>query len=168
LYLKKGDGQMAQRALAWHESLELHELTVIKTIGLMKLKKGINQIKEPGLRQVYEQTIKDLELTLGELLQFYPHTPKPGESEQFRSSDIAFYAGDLLAFSKFEVRAYAIAITETATPILRDILQKHLNMAIQCHERIFNYMYKKGLYPSYDLNQLFQNDVFLAQKALKM
>jgi spore coat protein F len=158
---------MEQITLAWHETLELHELTVFKTIGLMKLKIGIKQIEDEDLRKIYQRTIKDLELTLGELLQFYPHAPKPGESADYRS-DIAFYAGDLLAFSKTEVRYYAVAITETATPILRDILQKHLNLAIKCHEIIFNYMYKNGLYPSYDLNDLFQNDVYLAQKALKM
>lgn len=158
---------MENTTLAWHETLELHELTAFKAIGLMKLKMGIKHIQDSRLKNIYKQSIEELEMSLAELSQFYPYAPKPEESDEFRV-DHAFFASDLLAFSKTEVRNYAIAITETATPMLREILKKHLEMAIKCHERIFKYMYENGLYPSYDLQNLLQHDVNLAQKALTM
>ncbi|WP_052343581.1 spore coat protein [Bacillus massiliigorillae] len=67
--------------------------------------------------------------------------------------------------SKTAVKNYAAAITETATPVLREILIKHLK---NWHAKIFNYMYEKGLYPAYDLKKLLQNEVNTATKALEM
>ena len=75
---------------------------------------------------------------------------------------------ELLALLKTSVRNYAIAITETATPELRGVLTNHLLRGIQSHERIFTYMLKMGLYPSYNLEQLLTNDLQTAQKALHM
>jgi spore coat protein F len=72
----------------------------------------------------------------------------------------------LLGLGKTSVRNYAIAITETATPELRMVLVKQLNGAIKMHEQVYNFMYAKGLYPSYDLEKLLQNDVKNAHKAL--
>lgn len=158
---------MKQKTMAWHETLELHELTAFNSIGLIKLKMGIKNIQDSRLRNIYEQTIRELETSISELVQFYPYTPKPGQSSEYRL-DSGFYAGDLLAFSKSGVRNYAVAITETATPQLRVILSKQLNLAIKCHERIYNYMYENNLYPSYNLNELLQHDVNLAQKALSL
>ena len=65
----------------------------------------------------------------------------------------AFYAGQLLGFTKTAVRSYAIGITETATPQVRETLQKQLNAAIT----IFNFMLERGLY-----------DVAMANKALSL
>jgi spore coat protein F len=79
-----------------------------------------------------------------------------------------FYAGDLLSLSKALVRNLAVAITETATPALRNVLTKQINAGIKGHERIYNYMYKNELYPSYDLGRLMGLDSENAQKALKM
>ncbi len=158
---------MERKTLAWHESLELHELTAFNSIGLMKLKTGINQIQDRSLKNIYQTTIREMEKSLKELLQFYPYAPKPGVSSEFRV-DSSFYAGDLLAFLKTAVRNYSIAITETATPQLRKILINQLNTAILAHERIYNYMSQNDLYPSYDMNELLQNDIDLAQKALSM
>ena len=155
-----------QRTLAWHETLELHELVAFKSIGLMKVKKGLREIQDPQLRNIYQQTIRDLETSLQELLRFYPLAPHPGESSEYRQYGDSFLAGDLLAFSKAAVRNYAVAITETATPALREVLLKQLNQSVRCHERIYNYMYQKSLYPSYNLNQILQNDVNLARRAL--
>lgn len=161
---------MNYKTLAWHETLELHELTVFKSVGLMKLKKGIKQVKDPQLRDIYQEGIDVLETSIRELLQFYRFAPKPGLTSEYREERVetGFYAGDLLAFTKSEVRNYAVAITETATPQLKDVLIKQLNQAIECHTRIYNYMYENGLYPSYDLNQLLQNDIQLAQRAINM
>ncbi|WP_170007185.1 spore coat protein [Bacillus fonticola] len=158
---------MGEKTLAWHETLELHELTAFKSIGLMKAKMGMKQIQDKRLLDIYKKAIHDLETSLKELVQFYPYTPKPGHSSEYRA-DNGFYAGDLLAFSKAEVRNYSVAITETATPMLKDMLTKQLNTAIKCHTRIFNYMYENGLYPSYDMEKLLQGDVNLANKALSM
>lgn len=156
-----------QKTLAWHETLEIHELTAFKSVGLMKLKQGIKHITDHRLRSIYQRKINVLESGLRELLELYPAAPKPGDSSEYRV-DHAFYAGDLLAFSKAEVRNTAIALTETATPYLREMLTRHLNDAIKGHGEIFRYMYDHGLYPYYHLRELLQNDVQLAQKALSM
>lgn len=57
--------------LAWHETLELHELVAFQSVGLIKLKKSIGEIKDRELRSIYNQTIKGLEENLRELLQFF-------------------------------------------------------------------------------------------------
>lgn len=94
--------------------------------------------------------------------------PRNEDLDHMRHLPVGFYAADLLIFAKTSVRNYAIAITETATPILRDTLNKQLQRAITMHGRIFNYMYDKGLYPAYDLKKLLQNDINNARKALDM
>lgn len=154
------------QTLAWHETLELHELVAFNSIGLMKIKKGLKEIKDDQLQRLYLQTIKELEANLQELLQFYPYAPHPGKSSEYREYGDSFFAGDLLAFTKSNVRNYAVAITETATPMLREVLRKQLNIAVKAHGRTFYYMYQKGLYDAYNLNQILQNDVLLAKKAL--
>ncbi|RFU66270.1 spore coat protein [Peribacillus glennii] len=154
------------QTLAWHETLELHELVAFNAIGLMKMKKSLKELKDDQLERIYGQTIHELETSLRELLQFYPYAPHPGESSQYREYGDSFFAGDLLAFTKSNVRNYAVAITETATPMLREVLRKQLNIAIKAHGRIFYYMYQKGLYDSYNLNKILQNDILLAKKAL--
>ncbi|PWW20772.1 spore coat protein F [Cytobacillus oceanisediminis] len=156
-----------QQALAWHETLEIHELVAFQAIGLMKLKKGLKEIQDQELRQIYLKTIQGLDMNLRELLQFYPYAPHPQQSADYRSSD-SFLAGDLLAFAKTAVRNYGVAITETATPAVRKVLKKQLNQAIDIHEQIYSYMYRKGLYPSYNLNKLLQNDMMLAKQAMSM
>ncbi len=102
------------QTLAWHETLELHELVAFQSIGLMKLKNGLNNIQDHNLYNIYLQTIQELEVNLKELLQFYPFAPHPGPSSEYRVTD-SFLAGDLLAFAKTSVRNYGIAITETST-----------------------------------------------------
>lgn len=153
--------------LAWHETLELHELVAFQSFGLMKLKKFISEVKDPELHKIYVHTIKGLETNLNELLRFYSIAARDNE-ELDRKTDSSFFSGDLLAFAKSAVRNYSIAITETATPILRGTLNKQLQKAIKTHEMIYSYMYKKGLYPSYDLRKLLENDVNIAGKALNM
>ena len=63
----------------------------------------------------------------------------------------AFAAGNLLASTKTCIRDTSIAITETSTPEVREVLTKQLNQLIQAHARIFYYMLSRGLYPSYNL-----------------
>ncbi|KIL76126.1 spore coat protein [Bacillus badius] len=154
------------RHLAWHETMELHELTVFQSLGLMKLKKTYPKITDPELKKIYQQAIHSLTGNIQELLRFYRMAPHMQREENLRVDELPFYAGDLLAFLKTAVRNLAIAITETATPALRAVLVKQLNGAIESHTAIYNYMYKKGYYPSYDLNRLLQNDVAIANTAL--
>ncbi|SDK28962.1 spore coat protein [Sediminibacillus albus] len=154
------------KSLAWHESLELHELTAFQSIGLMKLKNTLPKVKSADLQALYKQAIKEMEANLKELLQFYPLTPRDGEIEERKGVDETLLEGDLLVLTKTAVRNYSIAITETATPALKNVLVSQLNKLIQLHDKVFRLMYKKGHYPSYDLDKLFKNDLMLAKKAL--
>ena len=118
--------------LAWHETLEIHELTAFQAIGLMKLKKVYPEVTNPALKELYNQAITGLSTNIRELLEFYPLAPRSEEGEN-RNDSLPFYAGDLLALFKTSVRNYSIAITETATPALRHVLKKQLNAAIDTH-----------------------------------
>lgn len=53
---------------------------------------------------------------------------------------------DSLLDAKAVVRNYAIAISETRTPEVREVLRKHLNDAIDTHESILRYMMENGYY----------------------
>jgi spore coat protein F len=158
-----------RKPLAWHETLELHEMVAFQSTGLMKLKMSINKVSDRELRELYRNCIMDLEGNLKELLRFYPSAPgfQAREDEDVRE-DIGFFAADLLALSKALVRNLSVAITETATPALRKTFTKQLTGAIHGHERIFNYMLKHGYYPAYDLGKLLGHDMEIAQKALRM
>ncbi|WP_078547559.1 spore coat protein [Litchfieldia alkalitelluris] len=165
-YQPYGYVDQRQNTLAYHETLEMHELVAFQANGLMKFKKSIGMVKCSTLKGIYRRVIGDLEANLNELLAFYPMTPRysdnPAEMEK------GFYAGDLLGFLKASVRNYAIAITETATPELKNVLVNQMQKAIKAHSLVFNYMYQRGFYPAYNLNQLLNNDVVLAKKALSM
>ncbi|MGG1105325.1 spore coat protein CotF [Bacillus subtilis] len=156
-----------RRTLAWHETLEMHELVAFQSNGLIKLKKMIREIKDPQLRQLYNVSIQGVEQNLRELLPFFPQAPHREDEEEERA-DNPFYSGDLLGFAKTSVRSYAIAITETATPQLRNVLVKQLNAAIQLHAQVYRYMYQHGYYPSYNLSELLKNDVRNANRAISM
>lgn len=157
-----------RNTLAWHETLEIHELVASQANGLMKLKMGVGKINDPDLKNLYRRGIQDLETNIRELIKFYPSAPIQPAREEERQDLTPFYAGDLLVFSKTSVRNYSIAITETATPALRRTLTNQLLRAIKMHEGIFNYMYSKGYYPSYDLARLLRNDLRNAERALSM
>ncbi|UUZ95416.1 spore coat protein [Paenibacillus sp. P25] len=79
-----------------------------------------------------------------------------------------FAAGSLLGSVKSGVRNTSIAITETSSPHIRNVLIKQLSQEIHAHARIFNYMLARGLYPSYHLDQMIQNDLNNAQKVLSI
>jgi spore coat protein F len=162
--------QEERRLLAWHETLEMHELVAFQSVGLMKLKMSIKKITDADLKEIYRKSIYDLEGNLKALLKFYPSAQgyKAREDEDDLREDPGFFAGDLLGLSKALVRNLSVAITETATPALRKTLTSQLYGAIHGHERIFNYMHKHGYYPAYDLGQLLGHDVEMAQKALNM
>ncbi|MBL4955035.1 spore coat protein [Neobacillus sp. OS1-32] len=160
--------QEERRLLAWHETLELHELVAFQATGLMKLKMSINKVTDNELKELYRKGIHDLETNLNELLKFYPQAQGYQSRDNDAREDLGFFAADLLALSKSLVRNLAAAITETATPSLRKVLTRQLTGAIHGHERVFNYMHKHGYYPAYDLGRLLGHDIENANKALKM
>jgi similar to spore coat protein len=77
-------------------------------------------------------------------------------------------ANDLLIASKTGVRNLAYAITETATPQIRELLKRHLDEAIDSHTKVFNYMENKEWYNSYNVDALLQQDLKISQSVLKM
>jgi len=160
--------QQQQQHLAWHETMELHELTAFQSNQLINLKMNHHEVKDPQLHGLYLETINSVEQNLRELLNYIPLAPQGTRSVNTAMDLTAFYAGQLLIFAKTSVRNYSIAITETATPRLRQTLQKQLNAAIVLHGRIFQFMYQRGLYPAYDLPKLLANDVAVANKAINL
>lgn len=158
-----------RKALAWHETMKLHESVSFQSLGLMKLKMSIKKITDHELKELYKKYIHDLEGNLKELLKFYPSAQGyHARDEEDLREDMGFFAADLLGHSKELVHSLASAITETATPSLRKTFTNQLLGAINGHERVFNYMNKHGYYPSYDLGLLLGHDIENAQKALRM
>ncbi|GER70668.1 spore coat protein F [Weizmannia acidilactici] len=158
------------KTLAWHETLEIHELVASQTICLIQCKSSLKNVTDDRLRELYTFSVQALEKNIRDLLQFYPQAPREEEmlEDEERQTGTGFQAGELLSASKSAVRNYAIAITETATPALRNVLIRHLNSAIDWHARVFNYMHEHGMYQAYNLSQLLNNDVRNANRALQM
>lgn len=164
-------GKKAQvKHLAWHETLEMHELVAGQSNDLICLKMDIGKVTDPQLHALYKEAIMCLEQNIKDLLKFYPQAPVPGaRGGKAEAADMTgFYAGHLLGKTKSWVRNYAIAITETATPALREVFVKHLNNAIKLHAKIFDFMEERSMYPAYDLERLLANDMENAKKALSM
>lgn len=55
-------------------------------------------------------------------------------------------ASDMLIASKAGIKMYALTLTEASTPSVRAILKKHLDIIIQGHEKITDYMIEEGYY----------------------
>lgn len=67
-------------------------------------------------------------------------------------------ATELLVTAKSAVRTYAVALTETATPEVRDVLKRQLNQAIDQHARIADYMLEKNMYYAHDVDKQLELD----------
>jgi len=65
-------------------------------------------------------------------------------------------ATDLLISAKSGVRNYAMAVTESGTPEIKHTLTRHLEEALDMHEKISNYMVSKGWYHAYDTKEQIQ------------
>jgi len=75
---------------------------------------------------------------------------------------------DLLTAAKEEVSTYARACNETASPQLRSVLAKQLQMAQEAQERVFNFAKKAGYYDPYAApEQMLSNDMQQANKILQ-
>lgn len=77
-------------------------------------------------------------------------------------------ATDLLISAKTGVLNYAVALTETASADIRAVLRKHLEDAIDTHEKVTQYMVEAGWYHAYDPQQQIQLDLKNAQTALNL
>ncbi|MCK6073239.1 spore coat protein [Paenibacillus silvae] len=75
-------------------------------------------------------------------------------------------AMDILINAKSAVRNYAMAVTESATPEIKQILMKQLDEAIDSHEKISNYMMQNGLYHPYHISEQIQLDLKNIQTAM--
>lgn len=73
---------------------------------------------------------------------------------------------DLLIAAKTGVRNLAYAITETASPQIRQLLKQHLDEAIDSHNKIFNYMENKDWYDAYNVDALLQQDLKISQSVI--
>lgn len=77
-------------------------------------------------------------------------------------------ATDILSAAKAEIKNYALAITETATPEVRMTLTRHLEDAITFHHQISTYMINEGFYHPHDMSQQLKVDMNVAENALNI
>jgi similar to spore coat protein len=77
-------------------------------------------------------------------------------------------AMDFLMAAKSGIKMYAVAATESATPEVRAIFEKHLNEAIQTHAVATAYMIQKGFYHPYNVLEQLQLDRNNVQAALNI
>ncbi|HEX9062004.1 MAG TPA: spore coat protein [Clostridia bacterium] len=77
-------------------------------------------------------------------------------------------ATDFLLAAKSGIKGYAAALAETASPEVRDVLRRQLDVAIGTHERITNYMLSKGYYQAYNPQEQIKIDLKAADTALNL
>lgn len=75
-------------------------------------------------------------------------------------------ATDLLIGAKSAVRNYAYALTETTSNEVKNVLQRHLNSAIEFHDAVSKYMINKGYYIPNDMNRQIEMDIQSAQAVI--
>jgi hypothetical protein len=61
--------------LAPHETLELHELLVLKTTAHVKMKETVAKVADPQLQQLYLQQIHVTQLQIVELMNLLENRP---------------------------------------------------------------------------------------------
>lgn len=77
-------------------------------------------------------------------------------------------ATDLLISAKSGIKNYAVALSETTTPEVREALKNQLNTAIDVHERITKYMISKGYYHPENVNEQIAVDMQATEAALNL
>lgn len=77
-------------------------------------------------------------------------------------------ATDFLVTAKAGVRNLAVAITETATPEVKKLLRRELDIAIDAHDKIAQYMIKNGMYHAYNIDEQVEHDLKKADVALEL
>ncbi|USG67466.1 spore coat protein [Brevibacillus ruminantium] len=77
-------------------------------------------------------------------------------------------AMDLLIAAKSGVRNYAMAVTEAGSPEIKATLTRHLEEAIDMHERISAFMIERGWYHPWNEKEQFQLDLQNIRTALEV
>lgn len=77
-------------------------------------------------------------------------------------------ATDFLVTAKAAVRNLAVAITETATPEVKKLLRRELDIAIDTHDKIAQYMIKNEMYHAYNVDEQVEHDLKKADIALEL
>ncbi|HET7627149.1 MAG TPA: spore coat protein [Bacillales bacterium] len=77
-------------------------------------------------------------------------------------------ASDLLNSAKTGIKNYALALSETVTPEVRETLRAQLNTAIDAHEKITHYMVSRGYYHPNDVQEQIAVDFNASEKALNL
>ncbi|HAQ07929.1 MAG TPA: spore coat protein [Bacillus bacterium] len=77
-------------------------------------------------------------------------------------------ATDFLISAKSGVRNLSFAITEVATPELREAFREQLRAAVESHENITNYMIARGFYHPHNMSDQIQVDIDTANTALDL
>lgn len=75
-------------------------------------------------------------------------------------------ATDFLLASKQAIKNYALALSETASPEVREVLRRHFDAAVGTHERITNYMMDKGYYHAYNPQEQIRVDMKAAETVM--
>ncbi|MGD7044740.1 spore coat protein [Jeotgalibacillus proteolyticus] len=77
-------------------------------------------------------------------------------------------ATDMLIAAKTGVKTYALAITETASPVIRAVLSKQLEEEIKFHYELTNYMIDSGYYYPHNTSAQFKTDQKMMDAALEI
>ncbi len=77
-------------------------------------------------------------------------------------------ATDFLNGIKSGIKNLATALTESATPEVRQVLRNQLNDALNTHEQFTNYLSSKGWYDAYNISRQIQMDMQTAQNTLSL
>lgn len=77
-------------------------------------------------------------------------------------------ATDFLISCKAGVTNYALALSESVTPDVREVLRRHLDTAILSHEKVTQYMTKKGYYHVTDPQEQMKVDMQASDTVLNI
>ncbi|MFE8699385.1 spore coat protein [Cytobacillus sp. FJAT-54145] len=77
-------------------------------------------------------------------------------------------ATDFLISAKAAIKNLSFAVTETATPELREALRQELKTAIRTHEDISNFMISRGMYYPDDLSKQLELEYKITDTALNL
>ncbi len=76
-------------------------------------------------------------------------------------------AADLLSSAKAAVKQLASALTEAATPEVRQTLHSQLNEAVSFQHKVADFVVEKGWYKPYDIETQIQMDLQSSQQKLQ-
>ncbi|GAB3063464.1 spore coat protein [Salinicoccus sesuvii] len=77
-------------------------------------------------------------------------------------------ATEMLVTAKAAVRTYAVALTEAATPEVRNVLKRQLTQASNQHARIADYMMENGMYYAHNVKDQLKHDKKKAKTVKKL